>query len=195
MRMYGTTIQNDTNGVSLMETIVVIGIMSVLLLIVAQIFALNYDIYAKQTARLDADTGAVFAARNISDLTRGASKVMASHTINSTLYTTSNVELVLRVPSLDASGDIIDATFDYIAIYRDATETSKIFADTEIGAGSTRINGAKLITAYNGTAEFRYNAPDVTDTTRVGVFIINSQTVRGSSFRSKAWTSLFLRNK
>lgn len=195
MRVHGTTTRNDACGVSLMETMVVIGIMAVLLVIVAQIFALNYDIYAKQTARLDADTGAVFAARNISDLTRGASKVMASHTINSTLYTTSHDELVLRVPSVDTNGDIIDAIFDYIAIYRDVTDTSKIFADTEIGAGSTRINGTKLITAYNGTMEFRYDAPDETDATRVGIFIINTQTVRGSTFRSKAWTSLLLRNK
>lgn len=189
------TTRNDERGVSLMETLVVIGIMAVLLVIVAQIFALNYDVYAKQTARLDADTGAVFAARNLSDLARGASKVMASQIINSTLYTTSADEIVLRVPSLDASGDIIDATFDYIAIYRDATDTSKIFADTEIGVGSTRINGKKLVTAYNGTMGFRYNAPDETDATRVGVFMINTQTIRGSTFRSKAWTSLFLRNK
>lgn len=195
MRTRGTTTQNDAYGVSLMETMIVIGVMAILLVIVAQIFALNYDVYAKQTARLDADTGAVFAARKISDFTRGASKVLATQNINGTWYTTSQDELVLRVPSIDANRDIIDATFDYIAIYRDATDTSKIFADTEIGTGSSRANGTKLITAHNGTMKFRYNAPDETDATRVSVFMINTKTVRGSTISSRAWTSLLLRNK
>lgn len=178
-----------------METLVVIGVMAVLMVLVTQIFALNYDVYAKQTARLDADTGAVFAARTVSNLTRGASRVVDSWTINGTPYTTSEDTVVLRIPSIDGSGNIIDATFDYIAIYRDGTETTKIYADTEVDATSSRNAGKRLITAHNDTMRFTYNAPDASDATRVGMLLINLQTVRGATFRSKAWTSLFLRNK
>jgi prepilin-type N-terminal cleavage/methylation domain-containing protein len=185
----------DQRGVTLMETLVVITVMTVLLLIVTEVFILNYDVYLKQTGRIEADTGTVFAARSISEQARGATQVMASRTIDGTLYTTSDTTLVLELPSIEQDGDVLIATYDYIAFARDPGDATRVITATDAASGSSRFDGTKLLTAFNDTMTFRYNDPVPADATRVSVLLINETTVRESTFRSQAWTSVFLRNR
>jgi hypothetical protein len=182
-------------GISMMETIVVIGIMIGLLLIITQIFALNYDIFAKQSKRSDNEVGAILAAKNISQMARGAETVEVSHVFDGTTRTSSTAALVLKLPSIDASSNVIADSYDYVAFYRSVATPTKIMADTEGAAGSARVSGTRLITAFNTTLIFRYNDPVITDANRVSLFLINSQSQRGLNLTTKAWTSIFLRNK
>ncbi|MEA3249213.1 MAG: prepilin-type N-terminal cleavage/methylation domain-containing protein [Patescibacteria group bacterium] len=182
-------------GFSLMESITVLGVMAMLLIIIAQIFIVSYDIYAKQTAKADNSTSAVLAARAISESTRGATEVLDTGTINSTVYTSSDDELVLKLPAIDGSGNIIVDSYDYIAFYRDGTDTTKIFSDIESDASSYRFSGQKLVTAYNEAMNFRYNNPTIADASRVSIYIRNAQVVRQANLEAEAWTSIFLRNR
>jgi type II secretory pathway pseudopilin PulG len=186
--------RNDQRGMTLAETLSAIGIMTIVLLIVTQIFIINYDVAIKQTSRIDNDVGAVFAVRRISDAARGATAVVASRTINGTAYTTGTDTLILRIPSLDSSSNIIADTYDYIAFYRDAASPTKVFTDTETGSGSARLGGKRLMTAYNQIMAFRYNNATLSSADRVSVYLVNKQTVKGAQFTTQAWTSLFLRN-
>ena len=179
---------------TLMEALISLGIMAIILVMVDQTFLVNQDVLAKQLAKIDADTGAVLALKRFSDASKGAIAVMSSRTINGTVYTSSASTLVLKLPSIDSSGNIIGSTYDYVAVYRDGTETTKIFTDTQIGTGSVRANGKKLVTQYNTTFTFSYNSFDITQATRVSLFLINTQTARGTTLISKDWTSIFLRN-
>ncbi|HTK04362.1 MAG TPA: hypothetical protein VL500_02165 [Candidatus Eisenbacteria bacterium] len=188
------TARNDERGFSLMEALTVIGVMTIVLLMVDQIFAVSYDVYVKQSARTENENGATFAARNISELARGAEEVETSHVINSTTYTTSSDLLVLKVPTLDASNNVVANSYDYIAIYRDGTVTTEIWSDTAPAAGSKRASGKKLVTAYNTILKFRFNDPDVTNATRVQMYVVNTQTKRSMTLTTKAWISMFLRN-
>lgn len=181
-------------GVSIVETLVVIAVMTILLLIVNQIYIINYDLVLKQTGRTDNETGAILGTRLTSELSRGAVAVVASRTVNGTAYVTGANVLILKLPSLTSSDDIVSGSFDYVAFARDATATTKIFADVERAAGSDRPNGKRLVTAYNRYLAFRYNDPDVTLSDRVSVYMVNQQTVRSVIVTSKAWTSLFMRN-
>lgn len=182
-------------GLSLMEMMVVIGIMMMLLLLITQIFALNYDIFAKQSKRTDNEVGAILAAKTISQMSRGALAVEASRTIGGTLYTSSDSQLVLKIPSVDASNNIIAGQYDYVAFYRSPTQTTKIFAVTEAYSGSIRKSNTRLITAYNTALIFRYNNPSPASANRVSMLVINTQTQRGITLTTKGWTSIFLRNR
>lgn len=182
-------------GISLMETMVVIAIMLLMMIMISQIFALNYDIFAKQSKRTDNEIGAILATKTISQMARGAVAVEASRTIGTTTYTSSSTELVLKLPSIDASERVITGSFDYVAFYRSPTESAKIFAATEAAAGSIRLSNTRLVTAYNTTMIFRYNAPVITDADRVSLFVINSQGHRGVTLTTRGWTSIFLRNR
>lgn len=182
-------------GLSLMEMMVVIGIMMILLLIITQIFAVNYDIFLKQSKRTDNEVGAILAAKTISQMARGALNIEESRTIGGTLYASSASQLVLRLPAIDASNNILPGTFDYVAFYRSPTQTTKIFAVTEADAGSFRQSNTRLITAYNSTLIFRYNDPVPTEADRVSLLVVNTQTQRGITLTTKGWTSIFLRNR
>ena len=181
-------------GVSLMETIVVIGIMALIMILISQIFVLNYEMFFKQSLRTDNETGAILAARSISQLARGAIAVEASHNFGGTTYTSSDSTLVLKMPAVDGSDNIIGGVFDYAAFYRHPTETTKIFVVVDPGTGSVRQPGTRRITSYNDTLAFRYNAVDITRADRISVLIINQQTRRGATIASRSWTSIFLRN-
>ncbi len=184
----------DERGISIMETITVIGVMAIILMIVTQIFAASYDVFIKQAARVDNETGAILAARAIGDAAQGADAVLASATINGATYASSVNALVLKIPSIDAAGNVVAGSFDDVAIYRDAATPTKIFTDTAPAAGSRRPSGKHLVTAYNQTLAFRYNDPDVALATRVQVFIVNQQTKRSTTLTTNAWTAFFLRN-
>lgn len=177
-----------------METIVVISVMASIMLILTQIFILNYQIYASQSKRADNDTGAILAAKALAQYARGASNVESSHIFDGTTRTSSDSVLVLKMPSVDATGNIVAAAYDYIAFYRDATVTTKIMVQTDANASSYRKSGARLITAFNQNLIFRYNAADITQANRVSVFLINSQVNRNATLQTKAWTAIFLRN-
>jgi Tfp pilus assembly protein FimT len=182
-------------GFSLMEGMAVLGVMAMLMIIISQIFIVSYDIYAKQTASADNSTSAVLAARTISEFARGATAVLDSYTINGTLYTSSDSELVLKLPAVNDSGNIITDTYDYIAFYRDGADTTKIFSDIEPDASSYRFSGQKMVTAYNDVMTFRYDNPTLSEADRVSIYIRNGQTVRSTSLEAEAWTSIFLRNR
>lgn len=171
-----------------------IGIMTMVLVMVDQVFAVSYDVFVKQAARTDNETGAVLATRNISDLARGASAVEASATVDGTAYVTSSSILVLKMPTVDASNDIVSGSYDYIAFYRDGSDATKIYSDTEAATGSKRLTGKKLVTANNLILTFRYNDPDVSKASRVQVYLVNTQTKRATTLTTKAWTSIHFRN-
>ncbi len=182
-------------GVSLIETIVVVGVMSIIMVTMAQIFILNYSIYSSQTKRAGNDLGAVLAAQAISQLTRGASNVEVAHDFGGTVRTSSSSVLVLKMPSLDSGGNVLPGFFDYVAVYRGATEPTKIFIDTDADAISFRQDGTRMITDYNTVLIFRYDAPDLTSANRVSAYLVNAQTDRNTTLTTRAWLSIFLRNK
>ncbi len=188
-------VSRRTAGLSLMEMMVVIGIMMFLLVIITQIFALNYDIFAKQSKRTDNEVGAILTAKTISQMARGALSVEASRTIDGTLYTSSDSQLVLKMPAVDAANNIIVNAFDYVAFFRSPTQPTRIMAATEADAGSVRQTNTRLITDFNTALVFRYNNPVPADADRVSLLVINTQTQRSLTLTTKGWTSIFLRNR
>jgi len=178
-----------------MEGMTVIGIMTIVLVMVTQIFGVSQEVFVKQTARAENETGAVLATRLISDMTRGSSAVESSRTISGTAYTTSSTVLVLKMPSINSSGNVIASTYDYVAFYRDGTDATKIWSDTEAAAGSRRIPGKKLVTAGNLIFTFRYDDVDPTKATRIQVYLVNRRTARNTTITSRSWTAITLRNR
>ncbi len=184
----------DERGVTLMETLVVLAVMTTIMLLISQIFLSTFDVYAKQVARIEADTGTVFAARSISDLARGANAILASATIDGTLYETSATTLVLELPAADVDGALIPASYDRIAFARHPSESDVVISATDPAPGSARFAGTRVVTRNNAALVFRYDDPDPTQASRVSLLLINDVTVRGQTYDSPAWTSLTLRN-
>jgi hypothetical protein len=182
-------------GLSLMEAVAVLGVMMIILVMVSEIFSVNMNLITTQLRRTDTSTGAIQAIRQISEQARGASAVVASRVIDGTSYVTSDDTLVLQMPSIDGSGDIVPGQSDYVAFYHDPGDSSKIYAIVDPGTGSYRAQSNRLMSGYNSVMTFRYNSPTESDATRVSVYIENSRTYRDRDIVSTAWTSIFLRNR
>lgn len=194
MRMFSRRIR-DARGFTVMEAVSVLGIMTMVLVMVSEMFASGYNIYILQSARIGAEVGAVFAARAVSEATRDAMAVEASSTINGTLYTSDADTLVLKLPSIDSSNNVIAASYDYIAIFNDPSDSTLVKRATQITGASKRPTGTKLITTSNSVLRFRYNEPVITDSTRVQLYLKNVQTARATTINARAWTAIYLRNK
>lgn len=187
--------KQDQRGISLMETMVVVGIMSIVMVVVSQVFVVNGRLMATTIARADDENSAVLAVRRIGDNARGAVSVEAAATVNATAYDSDEDSLVLRLPSLDTDDSVIPATYDLVAFYRHPTLTDEIWTDTEPGAGSVRPAGPKKLSGHNITLRFLYDDPDPAEAERVNVYLVNGQTVRDTDLRTRSGTTIFLRNR
>ena len=147
-------------GFSLVEVIVVLGVMTLILVMVIQIFMVSYDTYAKQSARANNDSGIMLATRTISETTRGALSILTNKTINGTNYTSSSDELVLALATIDENGNLIEDETDYVAYYRNDSNPNEILVDIESALGSYRTTGKKLVTDNNVILTFRYDNQD-----------------------------------
>ncbi|OIO51333.1 hypothetical protein COY93_04155 [Candidatus Uhrbacteria bacterium CG_4_10_14_0_8_um_filter_58_22] len=183
------------SGFSLVEVIVVLGVMTLILVMVVQIFMVSYDTYAKQSARANNDSGIMLATRTISETARGTLSVLTNKTVNGTNYASSSNELVLALAAIDENGNIIEDETDYVAYYRDGLNPNAIFSDVEAAPGSYRTTGKKLVTNNNVTLTFRYDSQDLGQVRRISIYLRNEQTVRTTTVKTEAWSSIFLHNR
>ncbi|MFH2062660.1 MAG: hypothetical protein ABIJ46_00700 [bacterium] len=186
---------SEERGFTLMESVAVLGVVTLLLTLVIQVFMVSYSAYRKQSTRAENDAQAIMATRLISEAARGADEVLATATVNGTEYSSSASELVLKLPSVNTDGNVIEGEYDYLAVYRDDGDDSRIYVDTEPNAGSYRPSGQKLLTSDNDWLIFRYDSPNVAEASRVSVFLRNAKTARDTTVISESWTSIFIRNR
>ncbi|MEK9152239.1 MAG: hypothetical protein AAB692_02640, partial [Patescibacteria group bacterium] len=182
-------------GISLMETMTVIGVMAIVLVMISQIFVASYNTFVQQTARTDNETGAIIAGRTMADYSRGASSIMASQTIGGTVYATGDEVLVLKMPSIDSAGNVIALSYDYAAFAKDPSDATRIMVHMLGASGSRRLTGDRLVSAYNDVLKFRYNNADPTLANRIQIYLVNKQTKRTTTVVTKSWTAIFLRNQ
>lgn len=195
MPSHSPTTERRIAGLSLMETVVVIGVMTIILLMVTEIFTLSYTIYQTQARRAENEAGAILVANAISRLARGAISVEPSHVFDGDTITSSATAVVFRLPAIDGSGDIVANIYDYVGFYRNGTETDHIMVVTDAADTSARVDNDRRLTEHNVRLDFRYNEPTVTDASRVSIYVQNTQSYKDTVLNTEGWTSIFMRNK
>jgi len=119
-------------------------------------------------------------------------------------YTSGNTTLILRIPSIDINGDIIDPKtyFDTIIYTLDPGNPVRLLYIVNANAVSSRNNATEIVTQNVNTLLFSSNGiglSSITDTASiitVTVKIITSTTaLAGSPRLNKITTSISLRNK
>ncbi|MBN1585083.1 hypothetical protein JW899_01815 [Candidatus Uhrbacteria bacterium] len=182
------------SGLTLLETMVVIGVMMAVLSMMTQMLLLNYSLFDRLSGQSENETGAVMAAKIISQSVRGASSVEAFHDFDGNTVVSSENALVVRLPAIDGADGIIPNGYDYIGFYRDGTDDGKIMAVTDPDAQSVRQAGIRTVTDDNLRLAFRYDRPNPSQASRVSVMVVNRQVRRGQAVQSRGWVSIFLRN-
>lgn len=117
-------------GLTLIEVLVTSGIAIVAGVLLVAIIVNSAGIYRKESSKLSEGLNINDALSKIRSTIKESSTVAASFTGDSITYTSSATQLVLKIASIDSSGNITTQVFDYYVFFLDNTKLRlKTFPD------------------------------------------------------------------
>lgn len=138
-------------GMSLVESITVVALVSLLSLILMDIFIAHGRIFNLSSANSDFELQAAEAMEAVGKDIRVADKTLAAKTINSESFTASSGTLILEMPSIDPAGQVVSGKYDYAAIYLSG---NKIFLSQEADAASSRPTSKRSLSDSVSSLQF-----------------------------------------
>lgn len=107
-------------GMSLVEVIIASAIAGVIGVLLVGFLVQNNGIYFNQTSKISQGTSLNDSSSKIDSVIKNASSVALNYPISNPQYTSDTSTLVLALPSIDSQSTIIENTFDYAVIAKDA---------------------------------------------------------------------------
>lgn len=184
----------DNRGITLIETMIGLAISALLVVILSYclVIVLRLDEAQKTVSALISSNDR--GLYRISSSIQQSSQILASAVISGTTYTTSSEALVLKIPSVNSSGQIISGSYDTVIYRRNPSNLSELQEITDAQAGSTRFDGTHLIARFVTNLLFRYNNSNYPSATTATIFLKTGNTVRGALKESANQTTVRLRN-
>lgn len=178
-------------GFSIIEAIFA----SAILIFVLGAFAVLYTnfskFYNRQQAEINIGNSAREAVKELQSAALQANHIIASHTFSGTAYTTGQHIVVLEIPSIDGSGNIVSGKYDYVVFYLTG---KNLYRRVEVDAASSRPSGLNKISDSVSMLTFTYNNPNLAQATKIDTDI-QMQTVSGSqTISSDLHQEIYLRN-
>lgn len=120
-------------GFSLVEMVLVTLIAGVVGSLLVSLLVQNNGYFFQQSSTIDQGVNLNDAVSEIKNSIRASYSIEVDHTDGSTTHTTGPEALVLSLPSFDASGNVIEGTFDYTVIAIDTPSNNvlrkRVFPD------------------------------------------------------------------
>ncbi len=179
-------------GFTLVELIIVLAICTVLMLGFLSLFEWHQKIYTLEQADVRATSAVRTTLNHMSLYIAQGYEIKATRNVSGTDYTTSSNTVILQLPSVNSSGNVIAATFDYIVFYLD---DGSIYQLIEAGSGSTRDSGSKLLADNVNAFTLTYNNGDVSLASEVTIDLQTQIPIRGSTVDARVIDTIFLRNR
>jgi len=162
-------------GFSIIEAIFA----SAILIFVLGAFVVLYTnfskFYNRQQAEINIGNSARESVKELQSSILQADQIAASHTFSGTTYSTDQDTLVLEIPSIDGSGNIVSGKYDYIAFYLTGNNLYRLI---DADAASSRSSGQNKISDAVSALTFTYNNPNLTLASKVDVNL-QMQTISG----------------
>jgi len=187
-----------TKGLTLIELLVAMGIATMAGVLLLVIIVNSAGLFTEQSSKVQEGLNSNDTLSVLRGSIKQASSVAPSYTDGLTTYTSSTSQLVLKVSSIDSSGNIIDSLFDYFILYSDqGTVHLKIFPD----AVSSRPGSDRILSTNVDNLIFQYldsvNPPvevSPISAAKVRVTLILSKKIGLNFTTSTATTEANLRN-
>lgn len=118
-------------GLTLVEALLTLGIAAIVGTLILVIIVSSAGLFYQQSGRVEQGLSLNDALLNIKETIRGASAIAAAYPETGTpSYTSGATQLVLKVPSIDSSANIISGVFDYFVFVKDIQQLRfKTFLD------------------------------------------------------------------
>ena len=168
-------------GATILELAVSIAIASIMFTILGAIFLAQGRFVAIHDAISETQLASFNALDGAGLYTQSARAIVASATVNGTAYVTGNELVILELPSIDASDEIIVSTYDYVAIGLNPSATNTFIIDVDADPASSRTDLTRTMTDLVDKVIFRYNAVDATEANAFDLYIRALKDARGSA--------------
>jgi hypothetical protein len=177
---------------TLIESLIVVAIsVSVMITIALLIYSFNKTSgYGQMFAQSSGSASAIL--REVESLAFPADAVLATHTFAGATYTSTSTSLVLEIPSINGSGNVIANIYDYAVFYVVGTTTA--YRLLEAHPFSHRTSGTKQLSSTVNALTFSYNDADFTKVSTVTVDIQTQALVREDIVSDHRREQIRLRN-
>lgn len=182
-------------GITFVDTIVAIFVLILLALAIGEMTIATIRLTSRQSELSETQRAAGIGIEPIREAAEGANTILATQTINGTLYTTSSSTVVFDIPAIDASGNLVSGSHDYVAFTRSAVDDTVLVRATQAAAGSVRISRTDTITPFVSALRFRYTTSTPADATTVEVFLETTRLAQTVLERTPIGTLIRLHNK
>lgn len=188
----------SAKGFTLVEVLIVVGIVTVVSTLLVVIIANTAGLFYNQSAKVGQGLNANDALVKFRQTIKESNSIASQYPVSNPTYVTSNTQVILKVPSLDSSGDIIAATFDYFVFLKDQDKFRlKIFPDVQ----SFRFSQDQILSSNVENALFEYYNSQTppqqitpTSATRIRMTLILKQKSGADFEESIATSEASLRN-
>jgi prepilin-type N-terminal cleavage/methylation domain-containing protein len=182
----------QSNGFTIIEVIIVLGVSTILMLGLFTLFDWHQKVYVQEEATVRTVGDARSTLNSMGRYIAQGSSILVSHDFNGTVYTTGGNVLVLEVPSVNSSDEIIPATYDYVAYYLDSGNIHQVI---DAGSGSTRLSGTKKLASNVLSFSLTYNNGTPSQASNVTIDLQTQITTRNGNVTTHVTDTIFLRNK
>jgi len=176
---------------TLVEVLITVALSVVLLLAITQL----YVVYSRMTSLETASIGVSLSASSIMDTVHSAGlealHIIPTHTFSGTFLETSATTSIFELQSIDASGSLIEGSYDYIGVYATGTNVYRVI---DAAPGSSRLSGVKLLTSRLEGLTFAYDNADPMSATSFTVDATTSAAVHGKTTLAHLREHIHMRN-
>ncbi|MDO8576943.1 MAG: type II secretion system protein [Candidatus Daviesbacteria bacterium] len=140
-------------GLTLIEVLVAMGIATAVGALLVVIMVNSAGLFSKQSSKVQAGLNINDALSQIRSSIKQANAVASEYISGQTTYTTGGNQLVLKVSSVDSSGNIINNTVDYFVFFQDQSYLRfKTFPDPS----SSRKESDRIFSTAVDSLNFQY---------------------------------------
>ena len=182
---------SNKKGFSLVEALLAIAIFIFILLALVIIYASYTKVYNYQQETVRVAGSARLAMNEIQSHALQASHIVQDRSFSGTVYGSDEDALVLEIPAIDESGDIISGQFDWVVFYKSGNSLYRL---VEADADSRRTSGLTELSGAVETLSFSYNNADLSLASQVEMDIQVRTTTRGQTITHHLHQEIYLRN-
>jgi len=185
----------NRHGFTLVEVLVVIGILGMISLFLTQIYLDYINLYRRENTAIDLNLANQTVLNNLSNDILVAVAVVPSYTVSGLNFTSGSQTLILSLPAFDAQKQIISGVYDTVVYYLATSTPRKLIKRVVSAPTSSRTSQTKALNSDVSFLDFTYNATSTADAKSIITTLVTSRAIAGRAPAVTSTLQAVLRNK
>lgn len=182
----------NNRGLTFIEAIIAVAVLIFVSVALLTLYNSYTKVYNYQETVMRVAGSARTTANELQNTALQSNQIVASHTFSGHEYSTDESTVVLEIPSVDGSGNIVSGKHDYAVFYTIGTDLYKL---VQADAASSRPSGLKQLSDSIAAITFIYNNADLAQADKIDADMQMQATSRRQTVTYNLRESIYLRNK